>query len=229
MARRGCRLNSEKRIIASPIYDAGKEMSEEGEKEIRILMVDANEADVDQVFTLLRDAGMRIATERVQSEDGLASALGDFEPDIVLSEYSLPLLDYRTTLKVVQTISPGTPVIVMSGPLRDEDTGSCVRAGAESFISKLNAGMLPAAIRAAVEAREPLSRLTSRQIEVMRLVASGYRTNEVAEVLKLSAKTVESHRHQLMRKLGLVRTTCLIRYAIRVGFMPVMPPTSIIQ
>ena len=199
------------------------------EREIRLLMVDANEADTEKIFTQLREAGMRIAAERVQSEEGLTSALRDLKPHIVLSEYSLPLLDYRTTLKVVQSVRPGTPVIVMSGPLREEATGSCVRAGAESFISKLNSGMLPAAINAALEAREPLTRLTSRQIQVMRLVASGYRTHEVAELLKLSAKTVESHRHQLMRKLGLLRTTCLIRYAIRVGFMPVMPPTSTIQ
>ena len=199
------------------------------EREIRLLMVDANEADTEKIFTQLREAGMPIAAERVQSEEGLTSALRDLKPHIVLSEYSLPLLDYRTTLKVVQSVRPGTPVIVMSGPLREEATGSCVRAGAESFISKLNSGMLPAAINAALEAREPLTRLTSRQIQVMRLVASGYRTHEVAELLKLSAKTVESHRHQLMRKLGLLRTTCLIRYAIRVGFMPVMPPTSTIQ
>lgn len=204
-------------------------MNEVGEREIKVLMVDGNEADVEKVFTQLRDAGMLIATERVQTEEGLTNALREFAPDIVLSEYSLPLMDYRTTLKVVQTTRPGTPVIVMSGPLRQEDSGSCVRAGAESFISKLNPPMLPGAILTAVEAREPLSRLTSRQIQVMKLVASGYRTHEVAEVLKLSAKTVESHRHQLMRKLGLVRTTCLIRYAIRVGFMPVMPPTSAIQ
>ena len=192
-------------------------------------MVDANEADTEKIFTQLREAGMRIAAERVQSEEGLTSALRDLKPHVVLSEHSLPLLDYRTTLKVVQSVRPGTPVIVMSGPLREEATGSCVRAGAESFISKLNSGMLPAAISAALEAREPLTRLTSRQIQVMRLVASGYRTHEVADLLKLSAKTVESHRHQLMRKLGLLRTTCLIRYAIRVGFMPVMPPTSTIQ
>jgi len=192
-------------------------------------MVDENEADAEKIFTQLRDAGIRLAAERVQSEEGLADALRELKPHVVLSEHTLPLLDYRTTLKVVQSIRPGTPVIVMSGPLREDDTGSCVRAGAESFISKLNAGMLPGAILTALEAREPLSRLTSRQIQVMRLIASGYRTHEVAEVLKLSAKTVESHRHQLMRKLGLLRTTCLIRYAIRVGFMPVMPPTSIIQ
>ena len=204
-------------------------MNDASDKEIRILIVDANESEAEQVVTLLREAQMRVTVERVQSEEGLATALRQFEPDVVLSEYSLPLLDYRTTLKVVQSIRVGTPVIVVSGPLREEDSGSCIRAGAETFISKLNLGILPAAIRAAVEAREPLWRLTARQIQVMRLVASGYRTHEVAEVLKLSEKTVESHRHQLMRKLGLDRTACLIRYAIRVGFTPVASPASIME
>src|SRR5438477_4051566 len=204
-------------------------MSAESEKEIRILIADANESDVSQVVTLLRDAQMRIAVETAQSEEGLAYTLRDFKPDVVLSEYALPLLDYRTTLKVVQSIRPGTPVIILSGPLREEDSGSCVRAGAESFISKLNMGILPGAIKAAVEAREPLLKLTSRQIQVMRLVASGYRTHEVARELKLSAKTIESHRHQLMRKLGLERTACLIRYAIRVGFAPVLTTNSLLE
>ncbi|HKN57984.1 MAG TPA: response regulator transcription factor [Gemmatimonadaceae bacterium] len=204
-------------------------MNDASDKEIRILIVDANESEAEQVVTLLREAQMRVTVERVQSEEGLATALRQFEPDVVLSEYSLPLLDYRTTLKVVQSIRVGTPVIVVSGPLREEDSGSCIRAGAETFISKLNLGILPAAIRAAVEAREPLWRLTARQIQVMRLVASGYRTHEVAEVLKLSEKTVESHRHQLMRKLGLDRTACLIRYAIRVGFTPVASPASLME
>jgi len=204
-------------------------MNEGSEKEIRILIADSNESDVSKVVTLLRDAQMSIAVETAQSEEGLANTLRAFKPDVVLSEYALPLLDYRTTLKVVQSIRPGTPVIIISGPLREEDTGSCVRAGAESFISKLNMVMLPAAIIGAVAAREPLLKLTSRQIQVMRLVASGYRTHEVARELKLSAKTVESHRHQLMRKLGLERTACLIRYAIRVGFAPVLTPSPVLN
>src|SRR4051794_33812868 len=164
-------------------------MREESENEFRILMVDESEADADKVFRQLRGAGMRVTTGRVQSEEGLAKALAEFIPDVVLSEYSLPLIDYRVTLKVVQAIRPGTPVIVMSGPLQEEDSGACVRSGAESFISKLNPVMLPVAIVAAVEARKPLSRLTARQVQVMRLVASGYRTHEVADALKLSAKT----------------------------------------
>lgn len=210
-------------------HERKKRMNEGSEREIRILIADSNESDVAQVASLLREAKIRIIVETAQSEEGLAHTLREFKPDVVISEYALPLLDYRTTLKVVQSIRPGTPVIVLGGPLRKEDSGSCVRAGAESFISKLNMGVLPGAITAAVEAREPLLKLTSRQIQVMRLVASGYRTHEVARELKLSAKTVESHRHQLMRKLGLDRTACLIRYAIRVGFAPVLTPKSILE
>jgi NarL family two-component system response regulator LiaR len=204
-------------------------MTEESEKEIRIVMVEANEVDAENIIGSLRDSGMTIVAERVQSEEGLSTALRDFQPDVVLSEYSLPLIHYRGALKVVQSLRPRTPLIVVGGKLQGEDSGSCVRAGAESFISKLNLAVLAPAIRAAVEAREPLSRLTSRQIQVMRLVASGYRTREVAKALKLSAKTVESHRHQLMRKLGLESTAGLVRYAVRVGFALVSPIATMTQ
>jgi DNA-binding NarL/FixJ family response regulator len=201
-------------------------MKAENDKAIRIIIVDQNDADAERALAFLRDAGMIIEGETAQSEEGLARSVREFKPDVVLSEYALPLLDYRTAIAIAQSIRPGIPVIVYSGPLREEDSGSCIRAGAESFISKLNLSPLPAAVFHALEAREPLLRLTSRQIQVMRLVASGYRTSEVAQVLKLSAKTVESHRHQLMRKLGIARTASLIRYAVRVGFAPVNAPVS---
>lgn len=198
-------------------------MSEHREADLRVLMVESNEADADKIVGVLRDAGMAIAFRRVESEEGLADAVDDFKPDVVLSEYSLSLIDYRTTIKIVQSLRPRTPVIVVGGLLRGEDSGSCFRAGAESFVSKFNLSVLPVAIRSAVEARAPLFKLTARQMEVMQLVASGYRTREVAEALKLSEKTVESHRHQLMRKLGLESTASLVRYAIRCGFAVVSP------
>ena len=69
----------------------------------------------------------------------------------------------------------------------------------------------------AIAAREPLRRLTPRQIQVMRLATQGYRSREIAGTLKLSEKTVEHHRHQLMRRLGLDSYADLVRYAVRVG------------
>ena len=198
-------------------------MTEKGAAEIKILMVEANDEDVGKIVAVLREAGMEISFQTVQSEEGLAEALRDFEPDVVLSEYSLPMIDFRQTIKVVQALSPRTPIIIVGGILRGEDSGSCIRAGAESFVSKFNLTVLPIAIRSAVEARVPLFKLTTRQMEVMRLVASGYRTREVAKALQLSEKTVETHRHQLMRKLGLESTAGLVRYAMRCGFALVSP------
>ena len=198
-------------------------MNEQDVTKLKVVMVEANEAVTEQILAVLREAGIETSWRSVQSEEGLADSIQEFHPDVVLSDYALQFIDFRGAIKVVQSLTPRTPVIVVGGPLRTEDSGSCVRAGAESFVSKLNLGVLPHAIRSAVEARAPLFRLTSRQMEVMRLVASGYRTRDVAQALQLSEKTVETHRHQLMRKLGIESTAGLVRYAMRCGFTLVSP------
>ena len=177
----------------------------------------------------LRGGGMQIAVERVDSEGGLARALREFGPDVVLSEHSLTQFDFRTALRIVHALRPRTPLLVVSGPLRTEDTGSCVRAGAETFISKTNLGRLTPAISAALLARSPLEKLTSRQIEVMRLVADGHRTKDIADRLRLSVKTVESHRQQVMKRLGLRNMAGLVRYTVRVGLALVPPENSIAE
>ena len=223
----GCRGNHELFIIGFP--PMANEMTKQGTAEIKVLMVESNDEDAGKIVAVLREAGMEISFQTVQSEEGLAAALHEFVPDVVLSEYSLPMIDFRSAIKVVQELSPRTPVIIVGGRLRCEDSGSCIRSGAESFVSKFNLGVLPVAIRSAVEAREPLFKLTTRQMEVMRLVASGYRTREVAKALQLSEKTVETHRHQLMRKLGLESTAELVRYAMRCGFGLVSPIVTMPQ
>ncbi len=137
---------------------------------------------------------------------------------MVLSEYAVKGFDFRAALEVMREVRPRTPLILVSGPLRAEDSGCCIRAGAETVVSKSNLSRLAPAIVAAVEARSPLARLTPRQLEVMRLVANGCSTREVARALRLSEKTVESHRQQVMKRLGVENTAGLVRYAVRVGF-----------
>ena len=120
-------------------------MNEQGAAEIiRVLMVEANEEDAAKILGVLRDAGMQITSERVQSAEALSDALQQFKPDVVLSDYALPEIAYRSAIKIVQALRPRTPVIVVSGPLRNECSGTCVRAGADSFVSKLNLFVLPA-------------------------------------------------------------------------------------
>jgi DNA-binding NarL/FixJ family response regulator len=182
--------------------------------------VDQSPTDAELVLNELRDAGMQVAAHRVDSEEGLAISLRDFAPDVVLTEHCLPQIDFRTALGVVQRVRPHTPVIVVVGGwLKEEDTGSCVRAGAETVLSKQNLARLAPAISAALDARAAMEKLTPRQIEVMKLVASGFRTRDIAERLKLSVKTVESHRQEVMRRLGLRNMADLVRYTVRVGLV----------
>jgi DNA-binding NarL/FixJ family response regulator len=64
-----------------------------------------------------------------------------------------------------------------------------------------------------------MEKLTRRQIEVLKLVAEGRRTREIAKELKLSVKTVESHRGELMKRLGVRDVVSLVHYAVRVGLV----------
>ncbi|MDQ3672943.1 MAG: helix-turn-helix transcriptional regulator, partial [Gemmatimonadota bacterium] len=72
----------------------------------------------------------------------------------------------------------------------------------------------------ALAIRGPLYKLTDRQIEVLKLVAEGLRTRDIAKRLGLSVKTVESHRGEIMKRLGIHDVVSLVRYAIRVSLIP---------
>jgi DNA-binding NarL/FixJ family response regulator len=165
---------------------------------LRILMLESNEADAELVKHELSRAGLPAVMQRVDSEEAFASALPEFAPDIVLSDHSLPQLDVYSALRLLRELRPITPLIVISSALNGEKTVACVRAGAEDVILKNNIGRIGRSISQAVSIRRPLHKLTPRQIEVLRMVAEGHRTREIAARLKLSVKTVESHRGDVM-------------------------------
>ena len=72
--------------------------------------------------------------------------------------------------------------------------------------------------------RSPLDRLTSRQREVLQLIAEGYSTKGMADRLSVSVKTIEAHRAQLMERLDIYEVAGLVRFAIQVGLVhPTMP------
>jgi DNA-binding NarL/FixJ family response regulator len=73
--------------------------------------------------------------------------------------------------------------------------------------------------RAASAEPDPLAGLTARQREILQLVAEGRSSKEIAAMLELSIKTVESHRGQIMERLGIHDVTGLVRFAIRVGLV----------
>jgi DNA-binding NarL/FixJ family response regulator len=186
---------------------------------IRILMLEDNEADAELIRHELRRSSLPNITERVDSEDAFVSALRNFEPHVVLSDHSLAQFDAQSALALLRKIRPTTPLIIVTGLADSERTVACIRAGAEDLIVKNNLGRLAVSITNALALRRPLEALTPRQIEVLRMVAEGHRTREIAKRLKLSIKTVESHRGEVMKRLHIHDVVGLVRYAMRVGFV----------
>lgn len=183
-------------------------------------MLENSEADAELIKHELSRAGLAPVTKRVDTEEAFASAIPEFAPDIVLLDPTSAQLDAHAALRLLRQLRPITPLIVVSS-VNGEKTVASVRAGAEDVILKSHLSRLPSSISHAVSIRRPLHRLTPRQIEVLRMVADGHRTREIASRLKLSVKTVESHRGEVMKRLEMHDVVSLVRYAFRVGLISI--------
>ena len=198
---------------------AVRSISHRAPSPMRVLLLEDSEADAELIRHELRRGGLVAVTDRVDSEAAFAIALRDFAPDIVLSDHSLAQFDAQAALTMLRKVRPTTALIVVTGFPHTDKTAAYIRAGAEDLITKGDLTRLAAAIVEAVRLRRPLERLTSRQIEVLRMVSEGHRTREIASRLKLSVKTVESHRGEVMKRLEIHDVVGLVRYAMRVGLI----------
>jgi DNA-binding NarL/FixJ family response regulator len=176
-------------------------------------------------------------------EDGraLLRAAGELRPDIVLVDISMPLLNGIDAARQLLQIHPQIKVIFVTMHADPDYVAEAFRAGASAYLLKRSAAselltaiqevtrgryyLTPLLQREALapllgaEARTPSSTLTSRQREVLQLVAEGRSVKEIASILKVSAKTVEFHKSALMERLGIRTTAELTRYAISRGLV----------
>jgi DNA-binding NarL/FixJ family response regulator len=217
-------MPARKRAVISKSLPTGKapaarSVSHRAPSPVRVLLLEDSEADADLIRHELRRSGMVAVTDRVDSEEAFASALREFAPDVVLSDHSLAQFHAQAALALLRKVRPTTALIIVTGFPHTDKTAAYIRAGAEDLISKADLTRLATTITEAVRLRRPLERLTSRQIEVLRMVAEGHRTREIASLLKLSVKTVESHRGEVMKRLVIHDVVGLVRYAMRVGLI----------
>jgi DNA-binding NarL/FixJ family response regulator len=187
-------------------------------KTIRVLLLENNEVEAELISAQLVES-LDSSVHKVDSEESFTAALSDFAPDVVLCDPGLTTFNAAAALEVLRGVRPGVPLIVVTGNADERQTIEWLRAGAEDVIPKSNLERLPEAIRAALAARQPLGRLTPRQLQVFRLVCEGHSTPEIARRLQLSAKTVETHRTELMKRLGIHDVVTLVRHAIRLGIV----------
>jgi DNA-binding NarL/FixJ family response regulator len=187
-------------------------------------MLEDSEADAELIRHELDRGGLITLTERVDSEAAFASAVRDFGPDIVLSDHTLGQFHSRVAQQILRDLRPTTAFIIVTGAISGAQSVAAIRAGAEDLVLKTNLGRLAASIDEALTVRRPLHKLTGRQVEVLKLVAEGHRTREIAKRLRLSVKTVESHRGEIMKRLKMHDVVSLVRYAMRVGLVTAALP-----
>lgn len=186
---------------------------------LRVLQFEESAADAALTTRELSRAGLEVITERVASEEAFSRALQEFVPDVILADQVDPQLNAVVALRVLRALRSAVPVIVVVGALDPGSVIAALKAGAEDVVLKSDLSALGAAIAAAVAVRQPLQGLSPRQREVLRLMADGCSTRAIAELLRISVKTVEAHRGELMRRLGISRVAGLTRYAVRVGLV----------
>jgi DNA-binding NarL/FixJ family response regulator len=169
--------------------------------------------------------------------------IAQHQPDVVLMDIKMAGLNgLEATARIVRDL-PGVRVVILSMYANEEYVIQALRAGASGYLLK-DAGTaeLEVAVRAAAQGETYLSpaisrrmiqdylqvvggeggaleQLTPRQREVLQLVAEGHSVKEIARVLHVSVKTVETHRAQLMERLDIHDVAGLVRYAIRVGLV----------
>ena len=185
--------------------------------------------------------GWKVCAEATNGRSAVEQA-EKFRPDIAILDISMPQLNGVEAARRIREITPQTEVLILSMHESDLLLRESLRVGAKGYLLKEDADdyLLPAVdalrqhkeyfspkVANAVAAErlylsrkngedgEPVSRLTSREREVLQLLTEGKSNKQAATILAISVKTVESHRTRIMLKLGLHSITDLVRYAIR--------------
>lgn len=191
---------------------------------LRVVLVDDPSVSSDSLAGALRQPGREIALERADTGEGLVSLLRSFWPDVVFTVSQAGELDLAAVLEAVRTVRPAVPIVLLAEPGDEHLTAAWIRTGVEDVVRRDSISQAANAVRRALEVRQPLSRLSPRQLEVLRLITEGLTSREIAERLQLSEKTVETHRSAVAQRLGIRDVAGLVRYAVRVGLTSLAPP-----
>src|SRR6267378_7862064 len=122
---------------------------------MRILFIEDVEADAVLAARELKRSGMSVDSRRVEREDDLRRELGEFKPQVILSDFNMPQFDGMTALAIACEAAPDTPFIFVSGTIGEEYAIRALKNGATDYVLKTNLVRLPAAVeRALAEAKE---------------------------------------------------------------------------
>jgi DNA-binding NarL/FixJ family response regulator len=215
-------------------------------KSISVMIVEDHTMVLEGFHAMLRlETDLKVVGEARNGRDAITQAM-ELRPDVILMDIAMPRLNGLEATRQITKALPSTRVIILTAHCDDAYVRSAVDSGAVGFLLKQDStrdickairevhrgGIYYSATvvkrftrinpktpdRHGKMARKP-SLLTSREMEVLQLIAEGKANKETAAELGISIKTVEKHRGQLMRKLDIHDTAGLTRHAIAMGFI----------
>lgn len=223
-------------------------------KPIRVLLVEDHKVVRQGLRALLSvEDDIEVAGE-VQDGREAVRLIETLLPDVVLMDIAMPMLNGVEATRQILKLAPDTRVLILSAHSDDEYVLQVIEAGAAGYLLKQTAATtLVMAIREAHRGGTYFSRsisrrlgelrersmgrgnkprkgavsLTSREREVLQLIAEGMGNKQTAAELGISIKTVEKHRQHLMSKLGIHDTAGLTRYAISAGIIETRGPVTL--
>jgi DNA-binding NarL/FixJ family response regulator len=209
-----------------------------GDGNVRILIADDHGIVRSGLKLLLdRQADLEVVAEAEDGVDALEKALSE-RPDLAILDVTMPRMTGLQATHEIKKQAPEVQVLILSMHEDERYLFEALRAGAAGYVLKRAADTdLLEAVRAAARgqpfltasAQQSLIRdflergeqpeLTPREQEIVKLIAEAHTNREIAEILHLSEKTVESHRANVLQKLGMRDRVELVRYAIRHGLV----------
>ncbi|MBI1732424.1 MAG: response regulator transcription factor [Gammaproteobacteria bacterium] len=211
---------------------------------IRVLLADDHALVRNGIRMLLqRIDNVEVIAETGDGHQALA-LVESLRPDVALIDISMPGMNGIETVARIRARFPETRTVILSMHAEEEFVSQALKSGALGYLLKdATPAELELAIKAAVHGEiylsprisgivvekyvrlggtdtGPLHLLTDRQREVLRLLAEGHSTKQIAAHLGVSIKTVETHRAMLMDRLGIRELAGLVRLAVRTGLVP---------
>lgn len=210
--------------------------------DIRVLLADDHVLVRAGLRVLLQSLGGIQVVDEVGSGDAAVEATHRHQPDVVLMDIAMPGLNGLDAAVRIFKQSPHVHLIILSMYTNEDYVRQALSVGVSGYLQK---GADPVELELAIKAvmrnevyltpavskqlvQEYLQganklvtapELTPRQREILQLIAEGYSTKEMAQRLSLSVKTIESHRMEIMNRLGIHDVAGLVRYAIRIGLI----------
>jgi DNA-binding NarL/FixJ family response regulator len=206
---------------------------------IRVLLADDHVLVRQGLKSLLEREGLQVVAEASDGQDALSHAR-TLQPDIAVVDISMPTCNGLDAARELRTSCPKTKTILLTQHDEEQYVSDALDAGVRGYVMKSQAShdllnairqvsrgevYLSPGISSVVmdayrsKSEKPKDPLSTRERQVLQLIAEGKSTKDVATLLGISVKTAESHRTRLMKKLDIHETASLVMYAVRRGIV----------